>query len=190
MSGGMTLQTLDFVRLLPKFMQDDLAVRGLAQALNKIIPDLYQGVRRLTTWDRIDDLTEDELDDLAWELNISWYDKSASVATKRDLVKNSDKVQRHLGTKWAVENVIQAYFGDGHIEEWFEYNGLPGHFRVVSSNPMLNAEKIREFMSILGHVKRHSSHLDTITINLAADIQLATGMAVIESGKETIALGL
>ena len=190
MSGGMTLQDIDFLRLLPRFMRDDPTVIGLANAMNKIIPDLTKSIQRVTDWDKIDQLSEAELDELAWELNILWYDKGAPVATKRDLVKNSDRVYRHLGTKWAVENVIRAYFGDGYIEEWFEYGGQPGHFRVVSSNPTMNAEKIGEFMAILEKVKRASSHLDTITINLAADIQLATGMAVIESGKETIALGL
>lgn len=189
MSGGMTLQTLEFVRLLPQFMRGDLAVKGLASALDSIIPSLAQSVGRLTTWDRIDELTETELDELAWELNILWYDKSATVETKRDLVRNSDQVHRHLGTKWAVENVIRSYFGDGAIEEWFEYDGEPGHFRVVSSNPTLNAEKITEFMSILDKVKRHSSHLDSISINLALDIRLAAGAAYIESGTDTIAIG-
>lgn len=187
--GGMTLQTLDFARLLPQFMRDDPAVKGLANAINTIIPGLSQSVKRLSTWDRIDELTETELDELAWELNIQWYDKAAPIATKRQLVKDSDRVYRHLGTKWAVENVIRAYFGDGKIEEWFEYGGQPGHFRVVSSNPSLNADKITEFMALLGSVKRHSSHLDSITINLAADIQLAAGAAIVESGTETIALG-
>lgn len=190
MSGEMTLQTLDFVRLLPQFMRGDPAVIGLANGLNQIIPELANSIRRLTTWDRLDELSEAELDELAWELNILWYDKAAPVATKRDLIRNSDLVYCHLGTKWAVENVIRSYFGDGSIEEWFEYGGQPGHFRVVSSNPTLNAEKIGEFMAILEKVKRASSHLDTITINLAADIRLAAGMAVIESGTETIALGV
>lgn len=187
--GGMTLQTLDFARLLPQFMRDDPAIKGMAAAINSIIPGLSRSVKRLSTWDIIDELTETELDELAWELNILWYDKAAPIATKRQLVKDSDRVYRHLGTKWAVENVIRAYFGDGKIEEWFEYGGQPGHFRVVSSNPSLNAEKITEFMALLGSVKRHSSHLDVITINLAADIQLAAGVAVAESGREAVSLG-
>ena len=89
-------------------MRDDAAVRGLSAGLNEIIPGLAQSLSRLTTWDRIDELTEDELDDLAWELNILWYDKAAGIDAKREIVKSSDEVYRHLGTKWAVESVISC----------------------------------------------------------------------------------
>lgn len=64
--AGMKLSTLEFIRLLPAFMRDDAAVRGLAAGLDEIIPGLAQSLSRLTTWDRIDELSEDELDDLAW----------------------------------------------------------------------------------------------------------------------------
>ena len=88
----MKLQDLDFIRLIPQFMRDDQAVRGLANGLNQLIPDLDAHSKRLSTWDCIDELPESEIDALAWELNILWYDYGATIETKRDLVKNSDKV--------------------------------------------------------------------------------------------------
>ena len=97
--AGMKLSTLEFIRLLPTFMRGDAAVQGLAAGLDEIIPGLAQSIGRLTTWDRIDELTEDELDNLAWELNILWYDKAAGIGAKRAIVKSSDEVYRHLGTK-------------------------------------------------------------------------------------------
>lgn len=188
-SGEMKLGNLEFIRLLPEFMRDDLAVKGLSAGLDEIIPTLSGSIGRLTTWDKIDELTESELDALAWELNILWYDKSANIETKRSLVLNSDKVYRRLGTKWAVENVIQSYFGDGYIREWFDYDGEPGHFRVYSTNPTLNNERLTEFLNILEKVKRHSSKLDSIFITLTGEMRLAAGMAVRESASETYAIG-
>lgn len=186
----MKLDSLEFVRLLPQFMRDDLAVRGLAAGLDEIVPELAESVRRLTTWDKIDELSEDELDELAWELNILWYDKGANIDTKRELVKESDKVYKHLGTKWAVETVIQAYFGDGYLREWFEYEeGEPGHFRVYSSNPTLNNERLNEFMEMLDRVKRHSSKLDGIYITLAGELRLAAGVGVREVSRESYRIG-
>lgn len=187
--GGMKLSTLEFARLLPAFMRGDLAVQGLARGIDGIIPGLATSVQRLTTWDKIDELNESELDALAWELNIMWYDKTASIEAKRELVLNSDKVYRRLGTKWAVENVIQTYFGDGYIKEWFEYNGTPGYFRVYSTNPTLNNERLTEFMNILNKVKRHSSKLDGIYITLTGEMKIAAGVGVRETAKETYKIG-
>lgn len=189
MSGGMKLSTIEFVRLLPAFMRGDLAVLGLAQGIDDIVPGLATSVQRLTTWDKIDELNESELDALAWELNIMWYDKTASIEAKRELVLNSDKVYRRLGTKWAVENVIQTYFGDGYIKEWFEYNGTPGYFRVYSTNPTLNNERLTEFLNILNKVKRHSSKLDGIYITLTGEMKIAAGVGVREAAKETYKIG-
>ena len=130
--ADMKLSTLEFVRLLPEFMRGDTAVIGLAAGIDAIIPPLSKSIENLSTWDHIDNLSEDELDSLAWELNILWYDKAASIDAKREVIKNSDMVYKHLGTKWAVENVINSYFGEGYIREWFEYEGEPGHLRVYS----------------------------------------------------------
>ena len=135
------------------------------------------------------DTTEAELDALAWELNILWYDTGATLDTKRALVKDSDLVYKRLGTKWAVENVIQSYFGDGYIREWFEYEGQPGHFRVYSTNPSLNNERLTEFLNILDKVKRHSSKLEGIYITLTGEMNLSAGVAVREVARETYKIG-
>lgn len=189
-AGEMKLDSLEFLRLLPAFMRDDLAVQGLASAMDAIIPWLAGGTEKLTTWDRIGELSESELDDLAWELNIMWYDKSANIETKRDLIMNSDKVYRHLGTKWAVENVIQSYFGDGYVKEWKEYGGDPGYFRVYSTNPTLNNERLTEFLNILQKVKRHSAKLEAVIITLSGELNLAAGVAVREIAHETYSVGV
>ena len=189
MSGGMKLSTLDFTRLLPVFMRVDLSVQGLAAGMDQVIPGLSSSIGLLSTWDRIDELSEAELDALSWELNILWYDKAANLDIKRELVKNSDLVYMRLGTKWAVENVIQTYFGDGGIQEWFEYGGDPGHFRVYSTNPTLTDERLTEFLTVLNRVKRHSSKLDEVEINLTGELTLSVGVGFHEASMETYKIG-
>ena len=185
----MKLTNLEFMKLLPQFMQNDSAVRGLAAGIDSIIPQLAAEIEKLSTWDCIDELSEAELDDLAWELNIQWYDTGASMDVKRNLVRGSDAVHKKLGTKWAVENVINTYFGDGYIEEWFQYGGDPGCFRVYSSNPSLNESKFAEFISILNKVKRASAQLDGVFINLSGQMNLYAGAAIHEIGAEQYAIG-
>lgn len=185
----MKLTDIDFLKLIPQFMRDDNAVRGLAAAIDEIVPELSTAIKRLSTWDHIDDMSHSELDALAWELNIPWYDSSATLEIKRDVVKNSDKIYKHIGTKWAVENIIRTYFGDGYIMEWFEYEGEPGHFRVYSSNPSLNNERLAEFLALLNKTKRASAKLDGISITLDAELVLSVGVALHEVGNETYAIG-
>ena len=188
-TGEMTLNTLEFLRLLPRFMTDDLAVKALAGGIDELAPEITDACGILTTWDRINELSEDELDELAWELNILWYDTGANVQTKRELILNSDKVYKHLGTKWAVENVITTYFGDGYLREWFEYEGTPGYFRVYSTNPTLNNERLTEFLNILEKVKRHSAILEAIYITLTGEMKLSAGCQVHDTSFETHKIG-
>ena len=189
MSGGMKLGYLDFKRLLPAFMRDDGAVTGLSLALNEIVPQIEGSIQTLSTWDSIDLLSEEELDALAWELNILWYDVGANIDTKRDVIKNSDLVYRRLGTKWAVESVIKSYFGDGYITEWFEYGGQPGRFRVYTANPSVSEERYGEFLNLLEKIKRASAKFDGLYITLTGQMPLYAGMAVHQSGRERYEIG-
>lgn len=185
----MKLSDIEFIKLLPQFMRDDAAVRGLASGIDQIVPRLAGSITLLSTWDCIDYLSSEQLDELAWELNIPWYDTTASLEIKRDVIKNSDKVYKKVGTKWAVENVIKTYFGDGYIMEWFEYDGNPGHFQVYSSNPSLNNERLVEFLDLLNKTKRASAKLDGIVITLDAELVLSTGIVLHEVSTETYAIG-
>ena len=179
----MKLSELEFIRLLPQFMREDTAVRGLSIGLDIIIPQLSDSVKYLTTWDHIDNLTEAELDELAWELNILWYETDADIAVKREVIKNSDKVYQHLGTKWAVENVIQSYFQNGYIEEWYEYDGEPGRFCVHSSNPTITGKKLASFLNLLYKVKRASAKLEAVYIDLETTGTLTYGVCSEMAGR-------
>ena len=185
----MKLSDLEFIKLLPQFMQSDTAVRGLAAGIDSIIPQIAAEIEKLSTWNHIDSLSEAELDDLAWELNILWYDKGAPIDVKRNIVRDSDKVYKKLGTKWAVENIINTYFGEGYVEEWFQYGGDPGHFRVYSTNPTLNEGKFTEFIRLLNKVKRASSQLDGVFINLTGQMNLHAGVALHEISTEQYNIG-
>lgn len=185
----MKLNDMEFVKLLPAFMRNDGAIIGLSIATDELVKKMHNSAQLFSTWDKIDQLSEKELDLLADELNITWYLKSETISVKRELIKNSDKVYQRLGTKWAVENVINTYFGDGFVQEWFEYDGEPGRFKIFSSNPTITNEKLMQFLDILGKVKRGSAHLDGIFITLTGRMQMHTGVGYHEASFETIRLG-
>ena len=72
-----------------------------------------------------------------------------------------------MGTPAACNQIMEAMFGDGHIEEWFGYGGEPHHFRaLVGNGSPIGVEVLAEFRRALDQVKRLSSWLDEIIITL------------------------
>lgn len=186
----MRLNDLQFIRLLPHWMQEDKADIGLANGMDAITKPVIQRLPLLSTWDQLDNIDEWELDEIAWEWNMFWYDQSAPIETKRQLIKTGLQVWSKLGTKWACEQVISAYFGDGYIREWFEYNGIPGRFRVYSTNPAITEELLDDFLRILDMVKRGSAHLDGIFITLTGLMPTHAGFGYSETGHDTYAIDM
>lgn len=155
---------MNFVELLPAFMKIDETDKALAGAVDKITEMLSARIKLLTTWNQIDNMSVAELDLLAEELHISWYDKNASVSIKRVIIKDSDMIHAKMGTNWAAMRVIKTYFGEGRIVDWFEYGGKPHHFKIETVNQSILKDKETAFLHILENVKRKSAVLDTIEL--------------------------
>ena len=108
----MRLSDVTMEALLPNWMRDNADDVALAAEVDKVIKEIYLRAQLLTIWDKLDQLPEEVLDRIAWELDIDWYNASASYETKVELIRDSDYVHAHKGTVAAVERVIAAYFGD------------------------------------------------------------------------------
>lgn len=185
----MRLDNLQFIGLLPHWMRGDAANVGLANGIDKVSAPVIKRMPLLSTWDKIDELDEWELDEIAWEWNLFWYAINAPTETKRQLIKTGLQVWSKLGTPWACEQVISAYFGDGYIREWFEYDGEPGRFRVYSTSVDITDSQFSSFIYILNMVKRGSAHLDGIYITLTGEMPLHAGIGLHETSHETYKIG-
>lgn len=159
--SGMRISELDFVRLLPAFMRDDEAAIALSKAMNKIMGEPGKRLNTLRTWDKIDELSEAECDDLAWELDIDWYDSTGmTLDEKRATIKMAQQIKRKRGTKWAVEQLITAYFGEGYVVEWYDMDdGIPFTFSVLTTNPHTTAENYHKFLEAAKAAKNERSHI-------------------------------
>lgn len=160
----MDTRDVDFIKLLPFFMREDEADKGLSKGIDKAIDPLSDKIDLFTTWDKLDKMTGEEIDLLAEELHISWYDKDTTLDIKRQIIRDSDIVHAKLGTNWAALQVITTYFGEGKIVDWYDYGGNPGHFKVQTINQSILNSKAKKFLSILEKVKRKSAHLDAIEL--------------------------
>ena len=174
----MDLNNINLLSLQSKHMQKDITTQGFCVALSPQFRQVANSVEKCLILPRVDELDEETLDVLAVDLHIDWYNPSADIDVKRALVKSSDKVHMYLGTPYAVEQLMEDYFGDGVVEEWYEYNGDAGHFRVVTSNSSVTGDLAAQFMLTLEKVKRKSSRLDTIIVSMSAELPIYTGIAL------------
>ena len=185
----MRLNEAESLKLLPAWMQSDDSVKGLAAGSDEVTRSIAARLRLLSRWDQLDQLSEAELDEMAWELNVQWYDSTAPIAAKRQVIRNSDRTYAKLGTRYAVEQIVTDYFGAGEVREWYEYGGLPHHFKVLSDNPELVNNNLGLFLKLLGSVKRRSSWLDAILICLTGEMFLYSGMGVRDHSHEEHVMG-
>lgn len=186
---SMNTSNVDLVRLLPQFMREDGAAQGIGEVVSAFVREMSAAADLLAGWDKLEQLPEEQLDEIAFELNLSWYDKAATASIKQNLIRDGIYMHSKLGTKWAVENIINTYFGSGFVREWFEYGGEPGHFRAFSSNPDISEQRLNEFLSLLDKVKRASAHLDGVYISLVSKMQLNYGIAVHDTAREMHRIG-
>ena len=174
----MKIQNCELKRLLPAFMKEQKDVVALADALDPIIRRIGELLPLMSDFDSIDDLPEETLDLLAKELSIDWYKKGEPPSVKRSVVKNSDRVHMTLGTPEAVRQVAADFYGDAKIEEWFEYDGQPGHFRISVLEHSGSIVTPDELYALVEKVKRAGAIMDGVDFSWENYLTVYCGVAI------------
>lgn len=170
-----SLQAISLLNLLPENIRSDGTVFAAAQAIDTELQALTGLVYQLSHFDRMDQLSESETDELAWQYHVDYYDPSLPIAQRRELVKNSYRWHKHKGTPSAVEELITTVFGSGQVREWFEYGGDPFHFKVVTSDDAATTTKAQQFIDAIASAQNARSWLESIEINKEAEMALYYG---------------
>lgn len=163
----MKFENLESIKLLPQFMQKDKFNQSLCRLIDFYFKDMSLLAVKQSYWNVLDRLSDTELDRIAYELNIDWYDSNADKKQKIETIKLSTSIFEKRGTKWAVENALQVIFGNGKVIEWFEYGGNPYHFKIEIST-QTTQENLEKFYNLIDLIKNTRSHLETLdTLNSA-----------------------
>ncbi|KEO84748.1 phage tail protein I [Tumebacillus flagellatus] len=180
------LKTVHLLDLVPPNIRDDPTVAAAAEAINGELQAVNSLIPLVSLMKTLDAQAEDVVDELAWQFHVDFYDPSLSIEQKRALVKNSISWHRRKGTPAAVEELIATLFGEGRVEEWFEYDGEPYTFRVITNNPAVTEEKALEFARAVNSVKNTRSRLDKVIVGDSKRMPLYIGFAVHIGEKLTI----
>lgn len=153
-----------FTQILPQNLSSQTRTQALAYAVGRQVDKLLALADRMVIWADLDRVPEELLDCLAVELRTPAYSQDYPVETKRTLVRESLLFYARMGTPAAVDRLIQAIFGSGEIQEWYQYGGEPHHFRAaIGANGItIGPAELDAFRRVLASVKRLSSWLDSI----------------------------
>lgn len=135
---------------LPARLLEDKKISALAAALDLELQRLTLAAREAMHLPRLDELSGQVLDLLAWQMHVDapyFEPLFLSDKVKRNLIRESISVHRQKGTRAAIEKVNAAFGREVKIEEFFEYGGLPYHFRIKTrpfNNPSDQAAWLRQ----------------------------------------------
>lgn len=151
---------------LPRILSDQEWVRALSEAMSIVHRKTMEFAASSQIYTAIDTVPETVLDALAVNLKIDWYRTEYSIEEKRSIVKTAVDVRRRMGTAYAVRMQADAIYKGTKVEEWFQYNGMPGCFRVSvnTGKKGLTLEDLDQIARGIENCKNVRSHLDSIAI--------------------------
>lgn len=168
---------ISFVDLLPPSIAKDDKILAAATALDIELQLLNTELSVALIFSRIDDLAEDILDLLAWQLHIDSWPPDLTLAMKRDKIKNALLDHRYKGTVWAVENGVKG-LGYTNVEiyesvaHWAEFD--------VDVDMVDGGLLAPDIIKTINENKNRRSHLrDMILTSKPASAPLGAGVAMV-----------
>lgn len=176
------LRDARLVDAVPRVVAGQDWVRALSEAVGVLHERTLRYIDDSQIYTSLDTATEPVLDALAINWKVDWYDTGYSVEQKRRIIKTALTVRRLMGTVGAVKLQADAIYPGTMLEEWFEYGGQPGTFRLyinvtdtTEEHPAIiysPAEMERRLIT----AKRWSAHIESLSYMVRHT--LATGCRV------------
>lgn len=151
-------------KILPTSISSDDTVQDIVQAIGEKLVELDSQAESVLLLPRLSKLSEAVVDELTWQYHVDFYENTLSITKKRALIKKALAQHRYKGTPAAVEEVCSAVFKNAVVQEWYEYDGKPYHFKVrVAQETAPTAETIASLTKTINVCKNTRSWLDDIT---------------------------
>lgn len=172
----MKLDDAKLLQIVPYSIAKDETVQNVAKSLDAPTNDVTGNIRNILILSRIDELPEEILDALAWEYHVDTYDTEYSVNRKRALVGEAIKDHRYKGTPYALKTAL-SIIADAELEEWYQYDAAPYHFRIHLQRMPASAAEYRKVDSICRLTKNVRSWCDGVQCDVALDWPIYVGGA-------------
>lgn len=174
---------VDITKSVPRFILMDKNGYALAKAIEAALQymndTIEKGVKCISDYD---EMPEWRLDELAWELNVEWYDYTYPVSMKRRIIRQCAQDKKINGTKAAVLSVLRSIYDDVTLQEWFEYGGEPYHFRLeMEMTEALTEEQHLRALENIEFYKNVRSELEDVNYNYGSSGEYRIGAGTASS---------
>lgn len=190
------IYTLSLNDIAPPNIAADPQVSSLITAIDPQLQELSAASLEPLILARIDELPENVLDLLAWQLHADFYDLAGSLAMKREAVKGSILWHMHKGTEWAIHEALRQIDISAEFIPWWKDGSEPytfklkalvtGDFYRTQGRDKLQAS-IRRAVEESKAARSYLAALET-TIHFTDDVSLFAGVVPILGGERIIRL--
>lgn len=158
------LNSLRFIELLPPNLKNDPDIIAIGAVIDKFFKIEIEKNKQTAIYADINNQPHEVLDLLAPDMHVDLYDKSWSLAKKREACINSQNWHDYKGTPQILEEIARSIIGSAKVEEWHEYNGIPYHFKISFNliNETLDAHTLSQLSDIVRKYKNLRSKVDGI----------------------------
>lgn len=156
----------------PYSLSRDSNKEKLADAIANELVQTISKTESVEIFPRVDELPEEVLDILAYDLKVDWYEPEADIRYKRQAIKECMLVHKYKGTKYAVETALRSMYNSAEVKEWFEYGGEPFHFTVKVYGS--TSSGLRTLYLKIQYAKNLRSVLDNVEFELVPDEAVET----------------
>lgn len=159
------------ISLLPQF--EDIKLKTVDLSYDERIEKLKEELQVISTLANPKLANEDFLPYLAHNYQVDFWSNDLTLDEKRAIIDFSINLHRKKGTLSALKAVLKRLNIDVTFYEWFEYEGLPYHFKIdvdFFNRPVEDKDikLIEEFVEIYKNTK---SILENLNINLKTNLQ-------------------
>lgn len=105
-----TIYNADYSEYLPEALKKDPKMVALANATAATLLDTSGIIDNVLIYSRFDELPEELVDILAYDLHVDWYDYNYPLEAKRDLVKTVSRFIRKWAQNTPLKQRWEVYF--------------------------------------------------------------------------------
>lgn len=168
-------------KLAPQLIKNNIILE-IAEILIK--RHLIENIKYLVFLDRIGEMQAWELDYVAQELHVDYYNYTMSLAEKRKACQDFLIIHSLKGTVGGIKKALDIFFKNSSLEEWHQYDGEAGYFRVkIDGTVPANLEHVKERIE---NVKKKSQHLEKLIFLSGSQQKLYYGTHMMHGKKSSI----
>lgn len=168
-------------QLAPRMVKDSIILEVAEKLIKK---HLIENIKYLVFIDGIKEMEEGELDYVADELHVDYYDYTMSLAEKRKSCQEALIIHSLKGTVEGVKKALGIFFKNAELEEWYQYKGTPGYFRAKINGVV--PENLNQIKERVENVKKKSQHLEKLIFLSESQQNLFYGTHMMHGKKSSI----